>query len=144
MFLYLFLICFKTKLTAWKSKEKIEKIFATQQVTQTFKKREFVVEFAENPQYPEYVKFEMIQDKCDQINQFSEGQTINISFNLKGRNGLIPKGQVKYFNTLQAWRISPESQNEPAPITTDDSAPPLAASDEPDWLTNDDSDDLPF
>ena len=125
-------------------KGKIEKIFATQQVTQTFRKREFVVEFAENPQYPEYVKFEMIQDKCDQLDQFAEGQTINISFNLKGRKWTDPKGEVKYFNTLQAWRISPESQDEPAPITAGNSAPPPAATDEPDWLTNDDSDDLPF
>lgn len=125
-------------------KGKIEKIFATQQVKQTFRKREFVVEFAENPQYPEYVKFEMIQDKCDQLDQFSEGQTINISFNLKGRKWTDPKGEVKYFNTLQAWRISPESQDEPAPITAGNSAPPPAAADEPDWLTNDESDDLPF
>ena len=124
-------------------KAKIEKIFATQQVTQSFRKREFVVEFAENPQYPEFVKFEMIQDKCDQLDQFSEGQTISISFNLKGRKWTDPKGEVKYFNTLQAWRIAPESQNEPAPIKGDQ-APPPAANDEPDWLASDDSDDLPF
>ena len=37
-------------------------IFEEQQVTASFKKREFVVEFAENPQYPEFVKFELIQD----------------------------------------------------------------------------------
>jgi ribosomal protein L3 len=125
-------------------KAKIEKIFSTQQVTQTFRKREFVVEFADNPQYPEFVKFEMIQDKCDLLDQFAEGQTINISFNLKGRKWTDPKGEVKYFNTLQAWRISPESQSEPAPISSGQSAPPPAAQDEPDWLTNDESDDLPF
>ncbi len=124
-------------------KGKIEKIFATQQVTQTFRKREFVVEFAENPQYPEFVKFEFIQDKCDQLDQFAEGQIINLSFNLKGRKWTDPKGEVKYFNTLQAWRITPESQGSPAPITGDQ-APPPAANDEPDWLSSDDSDDLPF
>lgn len=125
-------------------KGKIEKIFSTQQVSQSFRKREFVIEFAENPQYPEYIKLEMIQDKCDQLDQFNEGQTINISFNLKGRKWTDPKGEVKYFNTLQAWRITPEATNEPAPITAGNSAPPPAATDEPDWLSSDDSDDLPF
>lgn len=125
-------------------KGKIEKIFGTQQVTQSFRKREFVVEFAENPQYPEFVKFEMIQDKCDQLDQYAEGQEINLSFNLKGRKWTDPKGEVKYFNTLQAWRITPATQAEPTPTTGGNAAPPPAANDEPDWLSTDDSDDLPF
>lgn len=124
-------------------KAKIEKIFPTQQVKDTFRKREFVVEYADNPQYPEVIKFECIQDKCDQLDQFAEGQMVNVSFNLKGRKWTDPKGEVKYFNSLQAWRITPESQNEPAPITGGQ-APPPAATDEPDWLSSDDSDDLPF
>ena len=86
-------------------KAKIERIFQTQQVTASFKKREFVVEYAENPQYPEYIKMEMIQDKCDQLDSFSAGQVVNVSFNLKGRKWTDPQGNVKYFNTLQAWRI---------------------------------------
>lgn len=124
-------------------KAKIEKIFPTQQIKDTFRKREFVVEYSDNPQYPEVIKFECIQDKCDQLDQFAEGQMVNVSFNLKGRKWTDPKGEVKYFNSLQAWRITPESQNEPAPITGGE-APPPAATDEPDWLSSDDSDDLPF
>ena len=124
-------------------KAKIERIFQTQQVTATFKKREFVVEYAENPQYPEYIKFEMIQDKCDLLDGFSAGQTVNISFNLKGRKWTDPKGVDKYFNTLQAWRISAE-ENVPQSATGEGAPPPPAASDEPDWLNADESDDLPF
>lgn len=123
-------------------KAKIEKIFPAQQVTASFKKREFVVEFAENPQYPEYVKFECIQDKCDMLDNFSAGQNVTISFNLKGRKWTDPKGEDKYFNTLQAWRISADSgvpQNQGGGNTP----PPPAAGDEPDWLSED-SDDLPF
>jgi len=47
-----------------KVKGKIVEISQTQQVKDTFKKRELVLEFDENPQNPEFVKFEMIQDKC--------------------------------------------------------------------------------
>lgn len=124
-------------------KATIEKIFSTQNITQSFKKREFVVEFADNPQYPEYIKFEVIQDKCDLLDQFTEGQTINISFNLKGRKWTDPQGQVKYFNTLQAWRLTPETASAPAAGNVS-TPPPPAANDEPDWLSSDDSDDLPF
>ena len=44
----------------------IEK-FETVQVTDTFKKREFVIEHAENPSYPEFIKLELIQDKCNSL-----------------------------------------------------------------------------
>ena len=39
----------------------IEK-FETVQVTETFKKREFVIEYIENPSYPEFIKLELIHD----------------------------------------------------------------------------------
>lgn len=124
-------------------KAKIEKIFPTQQIKDSFRKREFVVEYADNPQYPEVIKFECIQDKCDQLDQFAEGQLVNVSFNLKGRKWTDPKGEVKYFNSLQAWRITPESQDQGASGAGND-APLPAATEEPDWLSADDSDDLPF
>ncbi|MDH5365598.1 MAG: DUF3127 domain-containing protein [Cyclobacteriaceae bacterium] len=124
-------------------KGKIAEIFQTQQVTDTFKKREFVLEFAENPQYPEFVKFEMIQDKCGLLDNYQVGNEITISFNLKGRKWNDPKGGVKYFNTLQAWRIqSGASQTQtstPAPQEGMDQM------EEPGWINEDEkTDDLPF
>lgn len=125
-------------------KAKIQKIFPTQQVTGTFKKREFVVEYADNPQYPEFIKFECIQDKCDQLDSFSEGQDVNVSFNLKGRKWTDPQGVDKYFNSLQAWRITAEQAQAAAPAPAGATPPPPASNDEPDWLNADESDDLPF
>jgi hypothetical protein len=88
---------------------KILEIFDTQQINDTFKKREFVVEYAENPQYPEYIKFETIQANCDQLDTISIGDQVDIQFNLKGRKWTDPQGNVKYFNSLQAWKIASES-----------------------------------
>lgn len=82
----------------------IEK-FETQEVTSSFRKREFIVEYAENPQYPEFLKFELIQSNCEQLDNLDIGAEININFNLKGRKWTDPEGNVKYFNSLQAWRI---------------------------------------
>src|SRR3569623_327994 len=77
----------------------------TQQVSDTFKKRSFILEYAENPQYPEYISFELIQDRCDLLDSFQLGQEVEVSFNLKGRKWVNPEGITKYFNALQAWRI---------------------------------------
>lgn len=83
---------------------RLVEIFETQNVSATFKKREFVVEYIER-QYPEYIKFEFVQDKCDLLDKFTVGQDVNVEFNLKGRKWNSPQGEIKYFNTLQAWRL---------------------------------------
>ena len=31
--------------------------------------------------------------------------SVEVSFNLRGREWTSPTGDVKYFNTLEAWRI---------------------------------------
>ncbi|TDG93068.1 DUF3127 domain-containing protein [Cardinium endosymbiont of Culicoides punctatus] len=84
---------------------KIFEINAPQQVSDSFRKRLFVIEHTENPQYPEYVSFELIQDKCDLLDEFSEGDEVTVHFNLRGRKWTNPEGVVKYFNSLQAWRL---------------------------------------
>lgn len=108
----------------------------TQDISDTFKKREFVVEYAENPQYPEYLKFELIQANCQQLDDFNEGDSMTISFNLKGRKWNDPKGGVKYFNSLQAWRLEKQSGSSEVPPPPDDSQ----------WMKEDFSSDeeLPF
>ena len=95
-----------------------------------FKKREFVVEYAENPTYPEFIKFELIQDKCEQLDQYQIGDIITIAFNLKGRKWTNPKGETVYFNTIQAWRLSGGEQA-PNPSGTPQAQEP-ESSDDPD------------
>lgn len=114
----------------------------TQEVTSSFKKREFVVEYAENPQYPEFLKFELIQSNCQQLDAFNIGEEMTISFNLKGRKWTDKGGSVKYFNSLQAWRLDKKSSAPSAPQGAPDSPPP--PSDE--WMKEDFSsdEDLPF
>ena len=118
---------------------KIIEIFETAKVTDTFKKREFVVEYSENPQYPEFIKFEFIQDKCDLLDSYSINDEVDISFNLKGRKWTDPQGTDKYFNTLQAWKIDKKSASAPA------SAGAELSTEEPEWLADkDDDNELPF
>ena len=118
---------------------KIIEIFETAKVTDTFKKREFVVEYSENPQYPEFIKFEFIQEKCDLLDSYSINDEVDISFNLKGRKWTDPQGTDKYFNTLQAWKIDKKSASAPASTGAE------PAIEEPEWLADkDDDNELPF
>lgn len=84
----------------YKAEGKLEKIFDTEQKSASFQAREFVIEVADG-QYPQMVKFQLVQDKCALVDDYSEGDNIEVEFDLRGRewNG-------KYFTNLQAWRIS--------------------------------------
>ena len=86
---------------------KLIKKYDTQVVSDKFQKREFVVEYSEKPEYPTFIKFELIQDKVSIIDNLEIGTTINVSFNLKGRKWTNKQGEEVFFNTLQAWKIEP-------------------------------------
>jgi len=84
----------------YKAEGKIEKIFDSETKGASFQVRQFVIEVADG-QYPQMVAFQLVQDKCTLIDDFSEGESVEVEFDLRGRewNG-------KYFTNLQAWRIS--------------------------------------
>lgn len=87
-------------------KGKLVEIFDTQQIKDNFSKREFVIEYSENPKYPELIKFELNNAKCSIIEQFGIGEEVTVNFNLRGRRYTNNQGVVQYFNTIQAWAIS--------------------------------------
>lgn len=84
---------------------RVHEVGATTQVTDTFKKRDLIVEYAENPQYPEFVKFEAVQDKIDKLDPLGVGDTVKVHFNLRGRPYTDKAGKTTYFNTLSVWKI---------------------------------------
>lgn len=118
---------------------KLSKKYDTENKTQSFQAREFVIEMA--GQYPQMIKFQLTQDRCAALDPFNEGDEIKVQFDLRGRewNG-------KYFTNLNAWRL--EKGDTPttggADTPTFDSHFP-SANDEPfmpEATTN--NDDLPF
>lgn len=117
---------------------KIVEKYDTQTIKDTFKKREFILEYAENPQYPEFIKFELIQNNCDQLDSLEVGDDVAVNFNLKGRKWTDPQGVVKYFNSLQAWRVDKKT----ASASSAETPPPPTQ----EWMKEDFSkdDDLPF
>ncbi|MDF9798480.1 single-stranded DNA-binding protein [Catalinimonas alkaloidigena] len=120
-------------------KGKLIEIFDTTQISDRFQKREFVLEYADNPQYPEFIKFEAIQDRCGMLDEYKVGDEVTVSFNLKGRKWTDRQGETKYFNSLQAWRMQKESGTPSAPTHEASSTDNLPFADE-----GGDEDDLPF
>lgn len=97
---------------------KVHEVGATQQVSDTFKKRDLIVEYADNPQYPEFLKFEATQDRVSIFDSLNVGDEVEVSFNLRGRPWTNKEGQTTYFNSLVAWRINKLATS--APVATDD------------------------
>jgi hypothetical protein len=82
----------------------IKVIQPTQQVTEKFAKREFVVTDTTS-MYPQDIMFQATQDKCSMLDSYNVNDQVEVSFNLRGREWTSPQGEVKYFNSLEAWRI---------------------------------------
>lgn len=92
-------------MSAFKMKGVVKVIRPTQQVSEKFSKREFVVTDLSEAQYPQDILFELKQDKTSLLDNFMQGQEVEVSFNLKGREWTSPQGDVKYFNTLNAFKL---------------------------------------
>lgn len=129
----------------YKFQGKIKVINDTQEISEKFKKREFVVTDTSS-MYPQDVMFQSVQDKCAILDEFSVEDEVEVSFNLRGREWTSPDGVVKYFNTLDAWRIEKMGQANAIPasgpsdmnLNTETTA---AATDD---SNTDKGDDLPF
>jgi single-stranded DNA-binding protein len=90
--------------------------YDTQVVSDKFKKREFVLELADDINgntYTNYAKMQLVQAKCDIIDRFNEGDQVKVSFNIKG-NRWERDGKVNFITNLDAWRIEPANAGAPA------------------------------
>jgi hypothetical protein len=119
----------------------IEKFDAVQ-VTEKFKKREFVVEKDEQSgsfSFNNVVMFQLGNDKCTIIDPFEKGMEVKVTFNMKGRKW-EKDGRSGYATNLDAWRVELVS----AGSSSDSSAssmPPIPSEAETPSVG---SDDLPF
>ena len=87
-----------------------------------FRKREIVLTTQE--QYPQNILVEFIQDRTNLLDAFNIGDLVKVGINLRGREWTNDKGEIKYFNSIQGWRIEKaeddfESQLPPLPTKED-------------------------
>ena len=117
-------------------KGKLDKIFDTINVNDSFKKREFVLEIPDG-NFTQFIKFQLTQDKCDLVDDFQEGQDVQLTFSLRGKPFQNRDGKMIYFNNLNVWRMS-SVVDEPS-MPSPPSETPI-----PELEEQDDVDDLPF
>lgn len=104
-------------------------------VSDKFSKREFVVT-DNSSMYPQDIQFQLSQDKVDLLDSVTLNDTIEVSFNLRGREWVNPQGEAKYFNTLDAWKIEKVGVNNTPTANAQIPSTPIAS--------NELKDDLPF
>ncbi len=113
---------------------KLIRKYDTEVKSSAFQTREFVIEVPSG-NFNEYVKFQLVQERCNLIDQYQEGDLLKVSFDLRGR-----EWQGKYFTNLQAWRIERAGDTPGATPPSKDTSFPT---EEPPGLDHS-SDDLPF
>ena len=119
---------------------KLYKKFDIQQVTDSFRKREFVIEIQDGA-YPQLIKFQMTQSNCEKLDSFNEDSQIKVTFSLKGRE-YTKDGRTSYFTNLDAWRVEKIGGETSSPNAPTNAFPD--ATDEPAAMDTPDTDDLPF
>ncbi len=99
----------------------------TVQITERFRKREFVLELA--GKYPQFVQFQLTGDRCGELDEFEVGQDVKVKFSLSGREWTNPEtGVARYFNSLDVWVVraeGPAPEKQAAPPPDDSSEPPI-------------------
>lgn len=118
----------------------------TVQISEKFSKREFVVTETSS-MYPQDIIFQLTQDKCSLIDGMKVNDTVEVSFNLRGREWTSPQGEVKYFNSLEAWRLEKVGQQAgggipqggPSEMNLQPTPSPIESA-----TSEDEGDDLPF
>lgn len=65
-----------------------------------FTKRVVVIETEKDSKYPQQVPFEAMKDKAADLDNYSVGDTVKVSFNLRGNEH---KG--KYYCSVSIWKI---------------------------------------
>ena len=92
----------------------IKLINGTEVISEKFQKRSFVI--VTDEKYPQEIMIETTQDNVEMLDKFAEGETVTAHLNVRGRAWESPKdGTVKYFTTLQAWKIEADTNAASAP-----------------------------
>jgi hypothetical protein len=84
-------------------KGKVIVVNPTTTISEKFSLRKFVIETDDT--YPQPIEMQVTQDKCSLLDNIGLGSIVEVSINLRGKSWTSPAGEVKYFNTLEAWRL---------------------------------------
>lgn len=143
----------------YRARGKIIEVWETQQKSDKFRKREFVLEVStssERGTFIEYLKLQMVQNNCDLLDGINKGDLVSIEWNPMGRRWKDKDGNWVYFTNLESTDITVVSRADGtgSEDAIDDQLPLEGSNDDPftkpsESIPNNDplddgSDDLPF
>ena len=87
---------------------KVLKVLPKKQISDKFALREFVI-VTDDSKYPQQIILQTSQERCELLNGISEGDDVQAFINIRGRSWTSPQGEERFFNTLEAWKVTVES-----------------------------------
>jgi hypothetical protein len=72
-------------------------------VNEKFAKREIIIET--DGQYPQHLKIQFVNDKCDLLNLYKIGDVVSIGVNFRGRLFVDKNNVTQCFNSFEGWKI---------------------------------------
>jgi hypothetical protein len=88
-----------------KEKGTVVNVTPLQTISDKFRKQDFTIKTFDE-KFPQFLTFQVVNDKCDLVANLNNGDVVEVSYNLRGREWNSPEGVTKYFNTIEAWSIS--------------------------------------
>lgn len=85
----------------------LHEVFPTQQITDKFKKRDFIIEIP-NGNYLQHIKCEATGNTCEKLNGLRIGSQIKAKCDLRGRIYQKKDGSKGQMNSIVAWQIDSE------------------------------------
>lgn len=83
---------------------RVKQIFPSQTMGQNgFEKRDLVI--ITEDIYPQTIIIQFTQQRCDLLDSLQVGQRVKVYVNIRGREWTSPQGEIKYFNTIEGWKI---------------------------------------
>ena len=86
---------------------KLVEKFDTLQISDNFRKREFIIETIDSrngADYTDYIKFQLVKDKCGVLDNYDIDEEVKVNFNIRGRK-FEKEGKLNYFTHLEAWKL---------------------------------------
>jgi hypothetical protein len=100
-----------------------------------WKKQDFVIEAADDTQYPKKICFTLFNDKNATFEKIKTNMEVEVSFSIESR-----EYQGKWYSNVNAFRVDLVSPG----TDSGNTPPPYTAADLPPMGDSDDKDDLPF
>lgn len=80
----------------------------TVEITDTFKKREFVLEVKDG-EYSQFLSLQLTQGKCDLLDDYDLQDDVKVQINLRGRLVTVKSGKNEgkemCFNSIEVWKM---------------------------------------